>query len=235
MKKLFIVSQIGNNKVFTIEGNDYVHIAKSLRYKEGDFLSISFTDYLCECKISTINKKDLEVEILFKKEHIKPIKTLKAIIPVLKEKRFKILIEKLTELGTDSIYIFNAENGVVKINNKVDKSEKLYTWIKEAAQQCGRGNLPVIELFSSLEKAVEFSNNGNLIVLDETKDDDNFDISQLSISNINTFIIGPEGSFSIKENLFLNKHDPVRLRISENILRAETAGICIAFLLKFFQ
>ncbi len=230
MKKLFINQNLGEKNHIELKDSDYNHVIKSLRKKVGDILIVTYIDFEVKCVIKEIDKNKAICIIIEKLESKKNENRKYAIIPLLKEKRMKILVEKLTEIGIDHLLFFNAENSIVKIKNK-KKLEKYFLWIKEASQQCGRKYLPKIDFFNTLESLEPFFDEIQFYLLDENGE--MFDI--LKHKNKQSlkkgFILGPEGSFSKNEKIFFSKKNVRFIKINSNILRAETAGILGGFIL----
>ena len=133
--------------------------------------------------------------------------SLKIFVPYLREKnRFRFLIEKLTELNVNEIYI-----GITKNTQNTNYSKsKIQEWIVSALEQSGSAYLP--ELF--------FPENINFSVFTTC-----FDISGESFDKktrkINNFAIGPEGGWTDEE---LSKFQQ-KIKITEFSLRTETAAI----------
>ena len=133
--------------------------------------------------------------------------SLKIFVPYLREKnRFRFLIEKLTELNVNEIYI-----GITKNTQNTNYSKsKIQEWVISALEQSGSAYLP--ELF--------FPENINFSVFTTC-----FDISGESFDKKtekpNNFAIGPEGGWTDEE---LSKFQH-KIKISEFSLRTETAAI----------
>ena len=133
--------------------------------------------------------------------------SLKIFVPYLREKnRFRFLIEKLTELNVNEIYI-----GITKNTQNTNYSKsKIKEWVVSALEQSGSAYLP--ELF--------FPENINFSVFKTC-----FDISGESFDKktekLNNFAIGPEGGWTDEE---LSKFQH-KIKISEFSLRTETAAI----------
>ena len=133
--------------------------------------------------------------------------SLKIFVPYLREKnRFRFLIEKLTELNVNEIYI-----GITKNTQNTNYSKsKIQEWVISALEQSGSAYLP--ELF--------FPENINFSVFTTC-----FDISgegfDKKTEKLNNFAIGPEGGWTDEE---LSKFQH-KIKISEFSLRTETAAI----------
>ena len=178
------------------------HLNQVLRIKDGDKVNISDG----KGRISYGNFINNCVEInnsrMYQRQN-----SLKIFVPYLREKnRFRFLIEKLTELNVNEIYI-----GITKNTQNTNYSKsKIQEWVISALEQSGSAYLP--ELF--------FPENINFSVFTTC-----FDISGESFDKKtekpNNFAIGPEGGWTDEE---LSKFQH-KIKISEFSLRAETAAI----------
>ena len=178
------------------------HLNKVLRLRDGDKINISdgkgriyYGNFINNC-VEINNSR------IYQRQN-----SLKIFVPYLREKnRFRFLIEKLTELNVNEIYI-----GITKNTQNTNYSKsKIQEWVISALEQSGSAYLP--KLF--------FSENINFSVFTTC-----FDISGESFDKKtekpNNFAIGPEGGWT-DEELSQFQH---KIKISEFSLRTETAAI----------
>jgi 16S rRNA (uracil1498-N3)-methyltransferase len=106
----------------------------------------------------------------------------------------------------------------------MDRAKRI---IKEASEQCGRGDVPVLEEITNLESII--SNSEKIVTFDITGEL----ISNLKLEIDNySILIGPEGGWSEKElSLFKEKNIPI-YSLGGLTLRAETAAITAGALLQ---
>ncbi|MFW5967023.1 MAG: 16S rRNA (uracil(1498)-N(3))-methyltransferase [Persicimonas sp.] len=164
--------------------------------------------------------------------------TLVQAIP--KGKRWKMVLEKATELGVDRIVPLESKRTVVDIRaSKVDR--KLERWeriVDAAARQCERTVTPRVTAPKSLEEALEVVAKTPSIVahtdgdppgiagaLDELGSDD-------GRPEACAVWIGPEGGFTSDEVARLEEAGAQPFHLGPRILRAETAGIIAVGLLQ---
>lgn len=147
---------------------------------------------------------------------------------VLKRENFEFVAQKATEVGVKEIVPVITER-TVKLSIRQDRLEKI---IKEAAEQSGRGIVPVLHEPIDLEKAV-----GNAV---KNKLNYFFDRSGqmyrhhrsdngLAMSRIGIFI-GPEGGWSPSELGMAKRSGFEIISLGKTTLRAETAAIVGAYL-----
>ncbi len=178
------------------------HLNQVLRLRDGDKVNISDGKGLISYGNFINNCVEIKNSRMYQRQN-----NLKIFVPYLREKnRFRFLIEKLTELNVNEIYIGMTKNTQ---NTNYSKS-KIQEWVVSALEQSGSAYLP--ELF--------FPENINFSVFTTC-----FDISGESLDKKNeklsNFAIGPEGGWTDEE---LSKFQH-KIKISEFSLRTETAAI----------
>ena len=147
----------------------------------------------------------------------------------IKSNYFNFMIQKATELGVTKFLPIISERTIVrKINN-----ERLNKIIIESCEQSNRINVPSIEKSQSLEKFLSHNLDINLIFGDlNTK---NKKIKFYN-SKPNCLLIGPEGDYSSNEiKKILNYKGSQSIKLSDNILRSETAVISALSVINYLQ
>ena len=178
------------------------HLNQVLRLRDGDKVNISNGKGLISYGNLINNCVEINNSRMYQRQN-----SLKIFVPYLREKnRFRFLIEKLTELNVNEIYI-----GITKNTQNTNYSKsKIQDWVISALEQSGTAYLP--KLF--------FHENINFSVFNTC-----FDISGESFDKKtekpNNFAIGPEGGWTDEE---LSKFQH-KIKISEFSLRTETAAI----------
>ena len=128
-------------------------------------------------------------------------------IPYLREKnRFRFMVEKLTELNVNKIYIGKTENTQ---NTKVD-SLKIHNWAISALEQSGTPFFPKIEVTEIIDYSIFdtcFDITGGVLKKDSPK--------------VHNFAIGPEGGWSPEEL----SNFKFKYKLSDFSLRTDTAAI----------
>ena len=196
------IENLNDNMNIEVSDKKLHHFTQVLRLRDGDKVNISDG----KGRISYGNFINNCVEInnsrMYQRQN-----SFKIFVPYLREKnRFRFLIEKLTELNVNEIYI-----GITKNTQNTNYSKsKIQDWVISALEQSGSAYLP--ELF--------FPENIDFSVFSTC-----FDISGESFDKKtekpNNFAIGPEGGWTDEE---LSKFQH-KIKISEFSLRAETAAV----------
>ena len=140
------------------------------------------------------------------------------------------MIQKATELGVTKLIPLIFERTVVRKINK----ERLSKIVIEAGEQSNRINIPEIESLIKFEKfLIEYKEKINLIFTDLNSNQKKLDLSQFLKKPL-CIIVGPEGDFSESERQKILKFNGVQcLKLSDNILRSETAVISALSVINF--
>ena len=217
-----------------LDKNETNHIYNSLRKKQNDIIAVfNGRGILVEGSIIDISKNSTKV-IINNIEKYKKEKFISAIIPLFNLNKLDFSIEKLAELGIHKIYIYNPD-----FNNKNVKhiEEKLRRWQRVCIAACKQSYnifLPELYFLNDLCELEEFD--GHFIVPFELEKNITLEkvISEVKDKDI-FFIIGSEGGFSQKEIDILQRHLSVYfVKLTDTILRVETAVIYTASVLTFF-
>ena len=140
----YFSNNLENNK-FILNNDDIYHIVKVMRMKDKEKIEVVYNHnvYLCELDMSN-NLEVKKLELL--SENIQNDIKRVLIVPLLKEQKFDLILQKATELGVDEIIPLEMERSIVKITD--DKMEKkLERWskiCKEASEQSKRTDIPSI-------------------------------------------------------------------------------------------
>ena len=123
-----------NRKILIRDKSDCNHIQNVYRLNIDDELRIIDGEYEYFTKIIEISKKEIAVRILEKKEDSYSLNVnIDVAMGILKNDKMNLAIQKLTEIGVNSIIPLKTERVVVKIN---EKKEKWETVVRESLKQC---------------------------------------------------------------------------------------------------
>jgi 16S rRNA (uracil1498-N3)-methyltransferase len=218
-----------------LDGSQAHHLASVLRLKAGDRVELfDGKGGLAKAVIADIDhgKVNLRVEELnIAKKPVKPGIIIAASIA--KGERFDWMIGKCTELGVDKIWpvIFERTVKQPKNPNIVQRWQNLAV---SAAQQCKRLFLPEIaaplQLRQALEKLKKDFANSQILVGSLSGQCPSLASISFGSSDVTAFI-GPEGGFTEDEETLLKKSGAQSVRITDTVLRVETAAIAFAAIL----
>jgi 16S rRNA (uracil1498-N3)-methyltransferase len=152
---------------------------------------------------------------------------------VAKGQRFDWMISKCTEIGVDVIAPIICERTVklAKGANAVDRYEKLSL---SAAKQCKRIFLPAIHEPENLDIAIDKLRQtypAAKIIYGGLSQNPTSILDQVEAEKDIIAIIGPEGGFTDDEEKMMKEKGAVAVKLTQTILRTETAAITIAAIL----
>ena len=164
----------------------------------------------------------LTMEKIERRERPIPRVTLATAIP--KGKRWTFLVEKATELGAARIVPVHFARGVAKGEGDTDRWRR---WAVEAAKQCGRDWLPVIDPPATLSDVLAGAEEGGKWLADPGGDG----AVDVCVSGVVTVVVGPEGGVTEGERELCRAAGFGGLCLSVNVLRVETAALAACALL----
>jgi 16S rRNA (uracil1498-N3)-methyltransferase len=223
--ELYYCSHLSTDETsFQIIDEEYHHAIKVMRNKVGD--KIYATDgngKIYEGSINSIDKKSIFVDVSKHHSYKNRLKNFTFCIPNLRNPdRFKLALEKCTEMGITNFVLFNSERSVSKGFNL----ERINKILLSAMKQSLQSYLPNVKIFDSV---FSFDKLKSIKILFEQNSNNKF-MNQVFDESMDYYLIfGPEGGFSEKEILDINP--AFILNIADNRLRSETAIIKVAALL----
>jgi 16S rRNA (uracil1498-N3)-methyltransferase len=216
--------------VIRVEGNDYNHLANSLRVRSGDELLIGdVCNEEFKGTVSGIDKKNVLIKIsanYVRKMFSYPEVSL--YFSLLKSDKNETVIQKCTELGVDRFIPVITGNSIVKPDESscAKKNIKWKMVAREAAMQSGRRTLPVIFPIVKFENIKKYD-------IDSLKifgfiNEDSAPLASVLKGNRNKskidLFIGPEGDFTGEEIKTLQHEGWTGVSLGPNILRSETSA-----------
>lgn len=228
---LFYCPEIAENKnnIIKLSGDEFHHLANVFRKKNGDEITLSSgTGYLAKAVITELTKKHAMLNITSKQYIEKSKPRVCVAFSLLRNKHDSFIIEKLTELGVSEFYPIVSEFTVRKNNSNT--TLKFEQTAIAALKQCDNAWLPEVHdtiNISQLIKTLEVNKLTPLLASEIEQSKTLFDISDFTHDVC--FIIGPEGGFSKNEFEMFTKAGVQDFKLSNHILRAETAAVtCIS-------
>lgn len=151
---------------------------------------------------------------------------------LLKGEKLEWVLQKATELNVDTIYLVSTANCVAKYDDKKLQS-KVSRWEKimlEAAQQCGRNQLPTLVVGETLSQVLTIEADALKLVAYENEDGHTIKSALQSVHTNQTLTdilicVGPEGGYQEKEINAIIESGGKSVSLGNTILRAETAAI----------
>ena len=210
------------NDNIVIENDEFFHLNKVLRMKEGEKLYAYVNDeneYLCE--ISKMNKNDCVCKIeSYSKCVGLPTKDITLFQMMPKKEYFDEILPKSIELGVSEIYFFESEYTM----NKNFKRERVDSQVMTACKQCERSKLVPVHDIIKFNKMTELLKNYDIVIFANEDEEKLFDTSVLDGKQKIAVVIGNEAGFSDKEKEIL-KARAHSISLGKRILRCDTAVV----------
>jgi 16S rRNA (uracil1498-N3)-methyltransferase len=238
MPLFFIQSQSIQNDAIVLPGELAHHLRDVLRCRPGEIVHLVDENRgRYRTVLDRVTKEQVVAKILNKEAPAtRPAFSISLAQAVLKGEKMDWMIQKATELGADRIIPIVTERTIVRPraereSHRRDRWQKI---AKEAAQQCGRTDIPVIQPTLSLE---ELCDNppaaAHKLVLWEQEQDRSLRSALTDLKNSLLVLIGPEGGFPLSEIEKLRKAGWISVSLGRRILRAETAGLALLAILEY--
>lgn len=240
MNKFFVDSKdILDRDIIISNIDDIKHITKTLRLKAGKEILISdgsLWEYLAEIK--EISKDSIRCQIIDKNKGSEGNKIEISLFQgIPKGSKMEYVVQKNVELGVSEIFPVFMDRTIVKEGKNF--SSKILRWQRiafEAAKQCKRNALPVINEAISFDEMLELFRDFDLVIFPyENQEERNIKDLFLQLEekdkkfreNIRkvAIVIGPEGGFSVLEAERIVSFKGESVKLGPTILRTETAGL----------
>ncbi|RSL31527.1 16S rRNA (uracil(1498)-N(3))-methyltransferase [Salibacterium salarium] len=242
MQRYFVdPEQMTDTKVF-ITGDDVKHVVKVMRLDIGDkMICLNNKGRQVYCAITAIEKEQVQADILEDLQDNPELPVDLSIAQALiKGDKLDLVVQKGTELGAHTFYVFYAERSVVKWDsNKVEKKiERLHKIAKEAAEQAGRLFIPSIIYCSGYENMMETATNHETCIYlyeEQAKMNKHNGLVDVLYKHPSSLlaVIGPEGGISEKEASAYNNNNFHQVSLGPRIVRSETASLYLLSVLSY--
>ena len=221
--RLFVADELETGRTIAIEGNQAHYLSRVMRVSEGDIV-ILCDDMTGEwaARITSVGKRRIEVEAVERLRAREAVPDFWLCPALVKKDRFDLILEKATELGVARIRPVTTRRAVVdKLN-----AERARIVTVEAAEQCARTALPVVDAPEKLDALLrDWPQDRTLYFADETGGE-TASVAFARHKAPAALLIGPEGGFDDAERAAIRAlPQAVPIGLGPRILRAETAAI----------
>jgi len=196
---------------------------KVLRFRP-DQQIIMFNDLKEErlYKIDRIEPKAVHLSLVTDMEAKTPNREIYLCFSLLKKDKNDWIMQKATELGVRH-FVPLITDRTEKTGFDIERAKKI---VIEAAEQCGRVDIPKIREPINIETAInELKDNVDIYVAEQGSPVETRDVIIEKGKDSIGVLIGPEGGWSDDEKQLFKDKDINHLALSEFTLRAETAAI----------
>ncbi len=229
MQRYFTNKLIDN--YFILNDDDLYHINKVMRMKENDKVEVVFKNNVYSGIITSngIKKDELLSEEV-------TLKNITLIIPLLKETKMDLILQKATELGVSRIIPVRMERSIIKLNEQ-DYLKKQLRWqkiCKEASEQSKRTNIPLVD---KLENISSLNLDGLNIICSTSENSNTLNniLKNMDKYDKINIAIGPEGGFTKEEEKILVNLGFIKTSLGKLIMRVETVPLYILSVINYLE
>lgn len=224
-----------NDNKFVLSNDDLYHIKTVMRMNDGAKIEVVYEQEVYVCSLKNV-VTDIEIIIDEKiNNNLSNNKEIILAVPLVKEQKMDMILQKSTELGVNKIIPFCAERSVVKLKDGKEKC-KVERWqkiCKEASEQSKRVDIPVVTDVKCLSDLVNFD--GDKIICSTKKSVNSI---KMFLQNHNEYdklliVIGPEGGLSEKEENYLVNNNFVQVSLGNRIMRVETVPLFLLSVINY--
>lgn len=229
MQRYFVaINQINGNKV-VILGDDFHHITKVMRMKQGDKIVVASNGKSWLCEIVDFFEKEVHARIVEELHENKELPVLVTIAHgLVRREKSEEVIDKITQLGAFEYVQVVMERSNVKLNDeKLDKKiERMNKIAKEASEQSHRTNKLLVSKPLTFKELLKNTKKYDLLLYAYEKAEQDKSLKKLLTTNKYQNIlvlIGPEGGISEQEVRILEENNFLPITLGPRILRTEVA------------
>lgn len=237
MHRFFITNEDSvSGGLVKIMSEELVHqMANVLRFRVGEKVALldgEGDEY--EVEILEISKKGVACRVVEKKvcDAEPSIKIILYQAMTKNPERFEFVLQKGTEVGIVKFVPLITVRTERQSLNKIDRLRRI---LKEAAEQSGRGIVPVLGEVVELKKLLKDKPCGMCILADPSGKKGLKEVCLgIRAGEVVNVFIGPEGGFTEAEVESALEAGFEVVNLGKRILRAETAGMVVAGFIGFF-
>jgi 16S rRNA (uracil1498-N3)-methyltransferase len=232
-RRIFINPESHDGDRLQLRGQEAHYLLHVLRLRKGDEVSVfDGRGWACRAEIAETWRGSATLRPLESRHAQRSPKAFTIAQAVLKAPAMDAAIQRCTELGAAAIIGFYTARTVPRGGGTAGTDQKLARWQKlaiEGCRQCRRDFLPEIKLLPGIEEIAACIQEFDQALLASLGKDSHPISEILSPDRIRKtgnvlLIVGPEGDFSGGELVRLLEAGAIPCRLSDAVLRAETAA-----------
>lgn len=232
MQRYFAVGKSDSDVI--LSDSDYHHIKRVMRMKNGDNIEVVYDNILYSAVIDNLENNKITIcNKIDQKSDKYPY--IRLIIPMLKEQKLDLILQKSTEIGVNEIIIVPFQRSMVKCENNKEKT-KLDRWkkiLKEASEQSMRLDIPIISFKNNMSFVNELD--GYKFICSTNEKDNNIKHALKKVTQYDkiSLVIGPEGGISKEEEAYLVEKGFEKITLGTQIMRVETVPIFLTSIIRY--
>jgi 16S rRNA (uracil1498-N3)-methyltransferase len=229
-RRLFVPGERLGGARLTLTGPEHRHIGLVLRARPGDALTLfDGAGGEVEAEVIRVERAETELALGVRRAVAGPAVPLTLLCAIPRGPRMDLLVQKTSELGVARIVPVVTERSVVRpgaegADGKRARWEKI---AREAARQCGRADLPIVDPPVGLEEALAGPDlPARRLALFEGERTRSLRAALGGAEPAATaLLVGPEGGFAPAELAVAQAARFEAVGLGDRILRVETAAI----------
>lgn len=234
------INNISPDKIIISNKEQVHHLRDVLRLKINDKITVfddKGNEYNCVIdKLSDSVTLNIKERRQASEEKKYPRITIACAIP--KRAKFDEIVDKLTQLGTDTIIPLETARVIVKLDRqkKLARQKRWESIALNASQQSQRSRIPVIAAVKDIKNVLLNSNDYDLKIIPTLSGARKYlkeVLTGLSPRNI-LALIGPEGDFSPEEVNLAKEAGFIPVSLGDSVLRVDTAAIAVVSFIKLY-
>ena len=208
------------------------HMKRVLRLKPGDPVEmLDGRGGLWSGAIGELDEKSARMEVTDTLPNREPRLRVTLYQGVARGERMDYTVQKCTEIGVYAIICVEMTRSVASLKGAESKLKRLERIAREAAKQCGRSRVPLVEAYTFAE-ALERMKAEPLLLMPWEEGGATLNAAAEGMGDMAGLIIGPEGGIDAKEARVFMCVGARPVTLGPRILRTETAGpVTLALLL----
>ena len=229
MQRYFALAKEKNKLV--LSDDDLYHIKTVMRMHENDQIEVVFNKQLYIGKLLT----DYQVEIVKTIPTDIDNKQIILLIPLLKETKMDLILQKSAELGVSKIIPVELERSIIKLDS-LKAEKRLIRWqkiLKEASEQSKRIDIPVITPIKKLTSLTNLDGLKNVCSTNERQNTLKKVLKNHKGYDKIIVLIGPEGGLTDNEESNLVSNGFVKVTLGRLIMRVETVPLFVLSILNY--
>jgi 16S rRNA (uracil1498-N3)-methyltransferase len=242
MHRFFVPASLLKADLIKLSGDQAHQIRRVLRLQAGDpLLLLDNAGWAYECRLSGYEGDCASVQVVQRSAATGESRVhITLFQAILKGDHFAWALQKCTEVGVQAfVPLICARCVVGDLRTIQAKHERWERILREAAEQSGRGRIPVLAQAQALDRAVISRPIGDGVIspalrLMPWEGERRIGLAA-ALANCNVvaeqriqLFVGPEGGFAEEEVRLAREHGVQPVSLGPRILRAETAGVVAA-------
>ncbi len=218
-----------DENIYSLTDNRANHILNILKSNRKDIIEIGLLNgRKGNAEIIETDKGNVTLKILNLKEQKETKPHIDIICALPRPQTLKKILTTIATMGVSNLYLIRSSK-VEKsfFQSTLLKKENYTKYLLEGLSQGKRTNLPNIFIYKRFKQFIEnnFSNNVNGVVKLLADIESKKYLNKLKVENKEKYLIaiGPEGGWTEYETNFMKQNGFIDFKLSQNILRVETA------------